>query len=281
MLGALPFVPFLHSADDVIFFTYILARVTGMFVISPMLNNATISRHLKLGLAAMMTLLLTASLYPDYRGDNPRFFLEEFKNVSNTNLWLNYVLVLIKEFLVGYLIGFVYSLIFESLLVGGQLIGTMAGFSVAEMIDPMSNTSRPILAQFFVMITTLWMLSMDLHHEFFIKLTYSFQVVPIGDYSMPFELMKDLTNGAQRFFTHALMYIALPLSVLYFVTVGLGMMAKIMPEMNIFLVGFPIKIFIGFISFILSIGYFPEILQITFIEYGNVVDLVLRHIGGL
>ena len=80
-------------------------------------------------------------------------------------------------------------------------------------------------------------------------------------------------------FSYAMRFAAIPFIVLTLVTIGLGFMARVMPEMNIFMVGFPLKILIGYYTLILSIGYFPLILRRAFAEHANLTRLLLNHIG--
>ena len=68
--------------------------------------------------------------------------------------------------------------------------------------------------------------------------------------------------------------------ILFLTTIGLGFMAKILPEMNIFMVGFPLKILVGFYSLILAVGYFPRILQRTLVECEHLVGRILHMMHG-
>lgn len=63
-------------------------------------------------------------------------------------LW---TLLLIKEVLVGYLIGFLFSLIFEAAALAGQVVGTLGGFSATELVDPLANSSQPLISRLFVL----------------------------------------------------------------------------------------------------------------------------------
>lgn len=279
ILANLPFIPFVHNAEDVIFFFYVFARVSGLFLISPILASQMVNTTTRIMLAVFVSIFISMTLYGDYRGENPIFVLHELKGGAHLSV-LHIILTMIKEFTVGYLIGYAFTIIFEALLVGGQVIGVLMGFSIMDIIDPVTQTTRPLISQFFVVIVTLLVLSVDMHHQFLREVMRSFAVLPIGTYSMPFEMVQDVSHGTSRIFHYALQFVALPYVLLLLITVALGFIAKVMPEMNIFILGFPLKILIGYYALILAVGQFPQVLQRAFTEAENFARAMVRHAAG-
>ncbi len=278
MIANIPFAPYLHNPQDILFAFFILARVTGLFLISPLLTNKMIPTVVRVLMTIFITIIMITVLYEDYRGDDPKYHIELLVGGGLLKM-LAYVVLIIKELAVGFLIGFVFTLIFEGLLVAGQSLGVLMGFSIMEIIDPISNTSRPLLAQLFIVFATLLTLTLDLHHIYLRELTQSFNVLPIGNYHMPYELFHNIATGSSRLFHFAMQYAAIPFCILFLVTLSLGLMAKVMPEMNIFMVGFPLKILVGYYCLILAVGYFPVILQRGFIECINLSRLIVLNIA--
>ena len=279
LAAGLPLIPFIHSGQDVIFFLLVMIRVTAFLLVVPIFASRNFSKLSKMGFTLFVTTLLVVSLYPSYLGEHSQYSIEGLHFAKRFSL-LPIILTGIKEFLVGYLIGFIYTFIFEAILVGGQIAGTMAGFGIMSMIDPMSDTSRPLLAQLFNLTITLLILSLDFHHLFFRQIVQSFKMVPIGNYHMPFDLLQSLGQGSGRIFVYAIQCIAFPFLILFLVTMLLGLMAKVMPTMNVFIIGFPLKILVGVFSLVISIGFFPQILQMSIYEFQNLIQVVLRYIGG-
>jgi flagellar biosynthetic protein FliR len=267
------------NLEGLFYFLFVLARVSGMMLIAPIFSNMTISQSTKSIFTFFVALIFAMTFYKDYFGENPKYVIAELDlNGKGFGLILM-TLTLGKELIVGFLIGFVFGFLFEALLIAGQLISLMIGLSVSEILDPISGTTQTIISQLLMLMTSLLILTLDLHHLFLRMLGESFHLVPIGTYHMPYELLDDLAKGSGKIFSYGMRFSAIPYIVLFLVTFALGFMAKVMPEMNIFMVGFPLKIFIGYYALIASIAYLPSTLDDAFREYINLVGLVLKHLG--
>lgn len=274
----MPLVPFLHSPEDIIFGFYILARFTGLFAIAPLLSNMIVKPTLRIALICFLTILVAGPLYPIYRGSPPSIAVAELVDVSQSSLGLLSVTVF-KELAVGYLIGLCFVMLYEALMIGGQLITLVMGLSMAEMVDPVSNTSQSVLTHSFTLMLSLLFLTLDLHHEFFSLVAQSFKTIPLGHYHMPHELVNDIVRGSSQMYLYAIRFVAFPLGVLMLATVSLGLMARVMPEMNVFMIAFPLKILLGYFALIISIGFFPMLVQEAFTQFHNLAGIVITHIG--
>lgn len=277
--GSLPYIPFIHSGQDVIFFFYVLARVGGLFLVTPLLANQTVPMLTRVFLIIIMTMMLAMILYPDYRGPQARFFLPELGEDANPS-FLMLAITTLKEVAVGYCIGLAFVIIYEAMMLAGQVVGFMVGFSITEVLDPLSNTSQGLVGQLFVLLASLLILAFDLHHEFLRLLANSFTVLPLGEYHLPYGLVEDFARGSGRLFAYGMKIGAIPFVISALVTLGLGFMARIMPEMNVFVLGFPVKIFVGYYGLLLSVTFMPIILQQAFVECENLATLVMRHLAG-
>jgi flagellar biosynthetic protein FliR len=277
--GQLPLIPFVHSPEDIFFFFLVLLRVSGLFIISPVLSHSGLKGMSKSLLTLLIAGLMTALLWNDYRGPNARLGGQLFAPDAPVGVAL-YLLSAIKELAVGYIIGFCFFLVIEALAIAGQIVSIVIGFSIAEMLDPVSGSNQSLISTLFVIAGTVLILSLYLHHLFLRACAESFSYIPLGAYFMPYELMEDLSKGSARILHYALQYAAVPYVILLLITVGLGFMAKVMPEMNIFMVGFPLRIFVGYYAMIFAISFFPVLLQKSFIEFNNLIELVLLRVGG-
>lgn len=276
MLAQVPFIPFIHSAQDVIFVFYVFLRVTGLFFFSPFFSSKNLPPSLKVIFTAFVTALMAIPLYPSYRGANPEYSLL----LDGQAIYLlQIILYSIQELFTGYLIGLLFSMINEGLMIASQLASIMMGFSMSKMIDPISGTPQALLGQLFMITGTMIVFLLDLHHMPIYVLAKSFSIIPLASAQTPIEGGDALIQGSARMWHYGLKYAAIPCVVLFLVTVGLGFMAKIMPEMNIFMIGFPIKIFIGYYSLIACIKFFPLILRQAYIEYENLSLYFLKLLG--
>jgi len=279
ILGAgLSSLPFMNSSGDIIFFFYLLARVGGLFLVAPLLSNKAMTTTLRIFLTVMTTALLAMVLYPEYRGPTPTFILGELTDESSASMLL-LTLTLVKELSIGFLIGFAFIIIYEATLLAGQVIGVMMGFSITEILDPVSNVSQGLLGQMFSLGATLVIISLDLHHQFLRVLSESFTVLPLGQYHLPYEMLQTVTHGTGRLFQYGFKIAAIPFTVIGLVTVALGFMAKVMPEMNIFMVAFPLRIFVGYYALLISMSFFPQVLRQAFVEFNNLAVLFVKHLA--
>lgn len=267
----------LSNTDAIVFSWLIFCRVSGFMFISPLFSNQSIPQMAKLMLVLALTLMITVVVYPDYFGTAATHPYNLSK--SSGFGWAAIGIASAQEMAIGVLIGLCFSLIFESVLLAGQLISVMIGFSMAEMLNPITNRQETLVSQFYTMFASLLLLAFDAHHVFVRSLSSSFTTVPVGFFELRPSLMSDLTLGTSRVFEHGMQIAAIPFVVLFLMTVVFGLMARVMPEMNIFVVGMPIRILAGYFCLFAAITYFPQLLQAMVIEFNNLGDLVLRQIG--
>lgn len=274
----MPIIPFLNSAEDIVFGLYIIARLTGIFLLSPLLSHVSIPPQIRVFLILFCSVLMGMVIYPQYRGQDPTYVLRELQSSSEFSLLL-LVVTMGKELAIGYLLGFVFNLLFEALLLAGQLVGVVIGFSIAELLDPVTNTPQSLLGNFFMVFASMLFLALDFHHVVLRLAAESFHLVPMGSYHMPFDIVSPLTAGTGKIYTYSLSFGAIPFVILILITIALGFMGRVMPEMNIFMVGFPLRIYIGYFALILSIPYFPQILEKAMAELQNLAGVLLHLIG--
>jgi len=233
---------------------------------------------LRIVLTLFSTLILGTLLFPDYLGTSVHHPLPGFQKDGSYSLILVGMTALI-ELSLGYLIGFVFSLVFEAVLLAGQLLDFSMGLSLSEIFDPTASRPQGLMGQLLTLFSFLLLLSMDLHHLFFQVAAESFANLPIGQAQFSHEALQEITLGTGRLFHQGVQLAAVPLVVLTLVTIALGFMARILPEMNLFMVGLPIKLFIGFYCLIFTLHTFPPLLQRAFTEYYNLSTLLLRHLS--
>lgn len=266
----LSILPATISSEDLVFYFFIFCRFTGLFLISPLFSHHLVPYRVKLSLVVFSTLIIGTALWGDYRGINPHYQLPSLSLVS-------IAISSVFEVGIGFLIGFAYAILYEAILLGGQLIGVMIGFSVTDLIDPLSNTSSGIVGQLLVILTTLLILSLDLHHIFLAMGAESFTTLPIGQAHLNQELLGAVQQGTGRLYHHAFQVAVIPFTVLSLITVVLGFLSRILPEMNIFMIGLPLKILIGTYSLFFTIHYFPLVLRQGFNEYHNFAQMLIRY----
>lgn len=253
------------SSQDVILFTFILCRVTGMFVISPLLTARNIGGMIRMFLSMFISLLVLMTLYKYYHGAHPLFATRSM--IDNEGSWMFLTLIAVKELGIGYLLGFCFTLIFEATLLAGSLIDAMTGFATAESYDPLSNPGHTFLSPIFSLMALLIALSLDLHHQFIQVLSESFLAIPFGDYNMPVDALNTLVAGTGELFDFGLQLATIPFLCLGLGIIGVGFVARIVPEFNPLLMGLPMRILIALWAMTLAASHIPPIIKDGFIAF--------------
>jgi flagellar biosynthetic protein FliR len=158
-----------------------------------------------------------------------------------------------RQILIGLTMGLVFQVASAAMVVAGQAMSGSMGLSMANMVDP-NMGSVPVLSQFFNIMGTLVFLGMGGHLIVFGLVMESFILIPIGQEFFSQDMLGKMINWSAMMFLGALL-IALPVMMtLLFINVGLGFVARAAPSLNIFTVGFPALILMGFIVMIFSMG---------------------------
>ena len=161
-----------------------------------------------------------------------------------------------REFLFGLLIGFLFEIIFLAVQFAGGILGYQIGFALVNVVDPSTSDSVPIIGQFKMLIATLIFFLIDGHHIVLQALFESFKVVPLGH-----AVFKPIMIDSVVRYTGALfaigIKIAAPVIVMLFLTdVCLGIVARTMPQMNMLIVGFQLKIGTGLLTLAVALPLF-------------------------
>jgi flagellar biosynthetic protein FliR len=218
-----------------------MIRVSAFLLASPFFSLRAVSVRVRVLLAALLTLMV----YPlvDWPIIDP-FSAPGLREVFN-------------QVLIGAVMGMLLQIVNAALVVGGQAVSSAMGLGMANMVDPnMGNV--PVISQFFIVCSTLIFMGMGGHVLVISLVLESFKTLPIGQMLAPDMLMAVLLQWSAMMFLGALL-LSLPIMVsLLFVNIGVGVITRAAPALNIFAVGFPAMIFVGMVllaTSMTSIGY--------------------------
>lgn len=246
-------------------FLLVLTRVSGIFLLAPFFGSINIPVYIRAGTAFAIAMVLFPVI--DQQG---------IPQIPQSVV--GYMLAVIVELIVGWLIGFVAYITFAAIHMAGKLLDMQVGFAVVNVVDPTSGQQIPLLGSFLYNLGIIIFLVTNGHHMVISGLFESFQMIPVlgatFDLSIS-DLMVDMTGGI--FVTGV--KIALPVLFAILLTdVGLGVLARTMPQMNIFVVGIPAKIVIGLFVLSIALPFYILFLDVMFNEmYGN-ISAALRAI---
>lgn len=169
-----------------------------------------------------------------------------------------------SEIMIGIAIGIVARFIFEGIQLSGQLIGFQMGFGIVNVMDPVTGASFSIIAQFQNLLATLFFIALNMHHLFFKALALSFEKIPIFHCYLSVSVFSWIIGLSSDIFILAVKIGAPLTAILLFTTVALGLIAKGCPQINVFIVGFPLKIAAGLLGIALTLPMFYIMVQKSF-----------------
>ncbi len=216
-----------------VLFLLIFARVMSMIVVAPVVSHQAVPIQVKIALGLFVALVLqplVAAMHP----------------VIDQNL-AGLVLMALKEVAVGLLLGFAAGLILLGALIAGELISLDLGMSLAEVLDPDSGVQNTVLSQFLWLVMMLVFLLLNGHHFVFQALRMSFDTVGIGQFAISGILSDRLVAMSAMVFVVGLKLAAPVIVASFIVNVALGVLARVTPQINVFILNFQVKIGIGFV----------------------------------
>mgnify|MGYP001342174066 CR=1 FL=1 len=225
--------PFL-SSEHFEAFVFVLLRVSAMVVTIPVISEGTVPIRMKAGLSIFIAIII----FPLVVGQIP---------VTRNYHIVQLIFFMIGEVIIGVTIGFVSRLVFSAIQMAGNVIGLEMGFSIANVIDPMSTEQVSIVTQLKYLIAMLVFLTVNAHHLFFQAIIQSYSAVKPLSFHFSGQLMGLIFEASKEMFVIALKIAAPITAVMIFANVSLGIMARTVPQMNIFIVGFPLQISLGLI----------------------------------
>lgn len=231
-------------------FAWPLARVLALIASAPVIGNPGVPASLKIGLGLFITALV-APLVPTPAGIEP---------ASASGL-----LILAQQVLIGLAMGFTMHVVFHAAEMAGEFIGLQMGLGFATLYDPSVPGMIPIVGQYLGIVVSLAFLAVDGHLLLISTLVESFQVLPLAPLSGAAGL-RALAEWGSSIFSYGLT-LALPLLAALLITnLALAVLTRAAPQLNIFAVGFPLTILIGFVGLTLALPYFAPTLERIFMD---------------
>jgi len=222
-------------------------RIGAMLMSMPVLGTRMVPTRIKI-IATFTISVLVLPLLPA---------VPEVEALSLAGLFIS-----IQQILIGFAMGFTLQLVFGSLMIAGEVIAMSMGLGFASMIDPNNGVSVPVIAQLMVIIGTLLFLALGGHLMLIQLVVNSFQTLPISATGIERESFWAIASWGSQMFIGAI-WVAIPAIIsMLVVTICLGVMTRAAPQLNIFSVGFPITMFLGFVILMLILpGFLPRFNQ--------------------
>ncbi|HID11041.1 MAG TPA: flagellar type III secretion system protein FliR [Candidatus Latescibacteria bacterium] len=247
------------STDGLEWFFLTFVRVASMLVVMPVFGSRSVPRPVKVGTAFFLTFVT----FPLIRtsGRPPGELVPFFGMV-------------LREATLGLVVGFVSGMFFYGVELSGQVVGIQMGFGVVNVIDPQANVQVPLIGQFQQLLAGVLFLSLDGHHILLEALAESFRRVPLGGWSLSMGTAEGAVRMGGMVFALAFKFSAPIIAALLLSKVALGILARTVPQMNVFIVGLPLTIGIGLLGLALSLPFFGYV-------FGKAIAQLSRDLGAL
>ncbi len=183
------------------------------------------------------------------------------------------------EIVIGFIIGISVQLIFAGIQLGGQVIGFQMGLSVANVLDPLTNSQVSVTARFNDIMAMLIFLAVNAHYMFLRVIAESFQILPPLAFQFTRSLMDRLIVLAGNMFVIAIKVAAPVMGVLLLTSIALGLIARTVPQLNVFIVAMPLKIIIGLVIMGVSASLVASFFISEFNTMGHIILILLRAAG--
>lgn len=243
-------------------FILIFFRLVGFFLLVPVLGSTVIPVRIRV----LLLLFLSVIFWP---------VVETAPEMEMEYLFI----YCFSEFARGLLMGFISMLVFSTLQLSGQFLDLRMGFAIVNVMDPLQGRPVPLMGQFLNILAVLIFLLLEGHHQVLQIFARSFSSVPPGT-----------TLSLTRAFPYLLRFlgdifilafrVALPIIIILFIVdIAFGFLARTVPQINIFIVGLPTKIFMGFLLLFLTWSIYHDFLVRLFLEHFQRMQIFLRQLG--
>ncbi|KAB2337524.1 flagellar type III secretion system protein FliR [Cytobacillus depressus] len=241
-------------------FLLIFVRVTSFFLMMPLFSYRSIPTPVKIGLGFFMAMIMVFTI------DTPLMEVDSL-----------YFLLILKEALVGLMIGFIAYLILSAIQIAGGFIDFQMGFAIANVIDPQTGAQSPLMGQYLYTISLFFLLMVNGHHLLLDGVFYSYQFIPLEQAWVPFG-SENMAEYVIKVF-NSMFIIAFQMAIpvvgsLFLVDIALGIIARTVPQLNVFVVGLPIKIGVSFIVII-------AVMSILLMAVSQLFETMLGAMRGL
>jgi len=242
-------------------YLWVLFRISAFVTAAPVLGSRTIPVSAKLGFSLILTILIV----PMIPAPTP---IELFSLAS--------ALMTLNQIIIGIAMGFAFQLIFTMFIIGGQIIAYQMGLGFAQMVDPQSGTQVPVISQFYIVTITLLFFALNGHIAMIELLVESFRILPIQADPLSRNGFWHLADWSKHMFSGGLT-IAIPaIASILVINFTFAVVTRSAPQFNIFSIGFPVTIVMGFFVIMFTLS---TVLPHFSIQFAAVIDLIRLMLG--
>jgi flagellar biosynthetic protein FliR len=236
----------LHFADA-FKMILVLLRVSSLFAVLPVFGLKSVPAKFKIIAGAALSLVVASGL-PD---------------TGNLVVHSNFQMVFlaVREVVIGLSLGFIASFIFRAVEFGGEIIGTQMGFAIANVYDPITERQMSVISNFQRALFILLFFTINGHHILFGAVFRSCEVLPVGGGGLDFIAVREILRLGGNIFSVAVQIASPAIIMLLLTHLAIGVISRTVPQMNVFIISFPLTIFVGVFMLAITMPAFVTILQ--------------------
>lgn len=225
-------------------FLFPLFRISAFFMVVPLIGTRLVPIRVRLSFALAVTIVVMPLLPPLPSADG---------------LSLNLYIMIAEQLLIGFSLGFFVQILFQVVVLGGQIISYQMGLGFASISDPTNGISVVVLSQFYLMMTMMIFLSLNGHLVLIDVIVDSFRIIPVGAGTVSTLVFERIVLSGSWLFAAATLMAMPAIIALLIVNFAFGIMTKAAPQLNIFAIGFPFTMVFGiFIVWISLTGFLGQ-----------------------
>lgn len=250
------------TIDDLEFFLLILVRISGFVFTAPFLSLSNVPRRVQIGLSVFMAIVM-------------------FETVKHTTLEyrgvIGYAGLVITELFVGLVMGFIMNGCIQILAFSGQIIDMEIGFSMVNVINPTANISVTVTGNLYTYIVMLMLLATDLYRYIITAIIDAFQFIPVGQAVIRISMSQLMLTFIKDYFVIGFRIVLPMFAATLMVNIVLGVLAKVAPQMNMFVIGMQLKVLMGIIIIALAAKYVPVVADLIYGEMRTMVKQTVSY----
>lgn len=246
-------------------FLLLFGRISGLFLSAPIFGSRQIPGRVKV----LIIVVLAATLA----------FFVPVHHALEIMTPIHFLAAIVVEILIGYSIGFVVYILFGAIQLAGQLMDMQMGFGIVNVVDPQTGTQIPLLGNLTQTLALLVYLAVDGHHYLLQALAQSYKLIPVLGFNIDTSFTRLLIEISVYMFIIAVK-IAAPIVIAVLTTdIAMGFIARTVPQMNVFIVGLPLKILVGLITLFFMLPIYIWIYSLLFARFYEYLDRIMLLMG--
>jgi len=239
------------AIEDLELFLLILVRITAFIIVAPFFSLKNVPQRVKVGFSLFFAIIIFQTM--------PVLTLN-YQGV------IGFATLIISESLVGIIIGFFANVSYYILSFAGQMMDMEMGFSMVNELDPVSHFQSTISSNYYSYFIMLMMLVTNLHHYFIVALVDTYKIIPIGGINLRPNMYILILQFMKDYFIIGFRIVLPVFAAILIVNAILAILAKVAPQLNMFVIGLQLKVLVGLSVLFLLTGFIPVVSNLIFNE---------------